>query len=264
MRTGGLVTIGLGLSLVALVATTGAAQQRWSLNCRERDHSDWGYGYCDIREQTIEPGRGTIRVNAHPNGGITVVGWDRDEIVLRAKVTARARSEERAEDLGKQVQIEVRGLEISADGPDSRNREWWSVSFELRVPRNSNIWARADNGGIDVAEVTGDIDLGTTNGGLSLRALGGNVRGQTTNGGIDVELVGRRWDGEGLDVQTTNGGVEMTVPDRYSADLEIGTTNGGLDVDFPIQVRGRLTKRISTKLGEGGPLVRAITTNGGV
>jgi hypothetical protein len=29
-------------------------------------------------------------------------------------------------------------------------------------------------------------------------------------------------------------------------------------------VRGSLTRRISTKLGSGGPIVRVVTTNGGV
>jgi len=195
---------------------------------------------------------------------VRIVGWDRDEILLRSKITTQARTDSRAEDLAREVEIKVHGLEISADGPESRNRESWSVSFELRVPRRSDLWVRAHNGGIDVADVHGDMNLGTTNGGLSLRAVGGNVRGETTNGGVDVELVGRRWEGEGLDVRTTNGGIELTVPDRYSADLETGTVNGGLEIDFPIQVRGRLSRRISTKLGDGGPLIRAMTTNGGV
>ncbi len=261
MRTTGLLIAGLG---AALVTSTGAAQERWNLTCRDRDRSDWGERFCDIREQTIRPGRGPIKINAHPNGGVTIVGWGKNEIVLRARVTAQARTEDRAADIARQVEIQVHGLEISVDGPDSRNREWWSVSFELRVPKTSDLWVRAHNGGIDVADVHGDIDVGTTNGGLSLRALGGNVRAETTNGGVDVELVGRQWDGQGLDVRTTNGGVDLTVPERYSADLETGTVNGGLDIDFPIQVRGRLSKRISTKLGDGGALIRAITTNGGV
>jgi hypothetical protein len=35
-------------------------------------------------------------------------------------------------------------------------------------------------------------------------------------------------------------------------------------VDFPITVRGSLNRHISTQLGSGGPLVRVVTTNGGV
>ena len=70
--------------------------------------------------------------------------------------------------------------------------------------------------------------------------------------------------GAGLDAETKNGGVTLAVPSDYSARLETGTTNGGLDIDFPVTVQGRVTKRLSVTLGDGGPPIRAITTNGGV
>jgi hypothetical protein len=63
---------------------------------------------------------------------------------------------------------------------------------------------------------------------------------------------------------TSNGGVHLLIPSSYSAQLETGTTNGGIDIDFPVTVRGRIGRRITTELGRGGPLIRAITTNGGV
>ncbi|HEY5565714.1 MAG TPA: hypothetical protein VIM81_00530, partial [Gammaproteobacteria bacterium] len=75
---------------------------------------------------------------------------------------------------------------------------------------------------------------------------------------------GDTWEGEGLDLRTTNGGVRLRIPDDYSARLETGTVNGGVDIDFPVTVQGRIGRELSTTLGEGGPLVRAETTNGGV
>lgn len=252
--------VALGLS--AVMAGQAAAQGR-SMSCREDRDDGWGERYCTVEERTIRPG-GVIRVDAHPNGGVSVIGWDRAEIQLRAKVSARARSASRAEELGRAVQLKIDGTEISVEGPRTSNRESWWVSFELRVPRNSDLHLRAENGGIEVADVRGEIDLATVNGGLSLNGLGGDVRAQTTNGGVDVGLEGRRWDGAGLDVQTINGGIELAIPDRYSAVLETGTVNGGLDFDFPVQVRGRLSRRITTTLGDGGPRIRVTTTNGGV
>jgi hypothetical protein len=55
----------------------------------------------------------------------------------------------------------------------------------------------------------------------------------------------------------------LTVPEHYSARLETGTVNGPIDVDIPITITGRFTgKRITTTLGNGGPPIRAVTTNG--
>jgi DUF4097 and DUF4098 domain-containing protein YvlB len=79
-----------------------------------------------------------------------------------------------------------------------------------------------------------------------------------------VTLAGTRWDGEGLDVETTNGGIDVTVPEGYSARFETGTVNGGIDIDFPVTVQGRVGRRMTTTLGDGGPTIRAVTTNGGV
>jgi DUF4097 and DUF4098 domain-containing protein YvlB len=108
------------------------------------------------------------------------------------------------------------------------------------------------------------MNFEATNGGIHLSDVGGSVRARTTNGGVTADLSGSTWQGQGLDLQTTNGGATVYVPRGYSAQLETGTTNGGMRVDFPITVRGSLNRRISTQLGSGGPVVRVITTNGGV
>ena len=67
-----------------------------------------------------------------------------------------------------------------------------------------------------------------------------------------------------MDTSTTNGGVSMAVPANYSAHIETSTVNGHINVEFPVTVRGEIDRQLSVDLGAGGPLVRAITTNGGV
>ena len=257
------------LSLALLLHSAGlagsmAAQQGGTLSCRgSTDRDDWGERFCSIEKRTIRAG-GVIRVEAQPNGGVTVIGTEGNEIQLTAMIQARGRTDDRARDLGGSVRIVLDGTRIGAEGPKTTNREHWSVSFELRVPRTSDLWVRSQNGGIHVTDVDGDMDLGTVNGGLTLNGLSGDVRAETTNGGVDIALEGRRWQGAGLTVRTVNGGVDLSIPERYSAELETGTVNGGLDFDFPITVRGRLNRRVNATLGEGGPPIRVTTTNGGV
>lgn len=226
----------------------------WESNDRAR--------YCEVREFSL-PARDDIRVDAGKNGGVRIEGWDRDEIVLRARVEAQARTRADAETLADQVTIQTDGT-IHPNVPRSERNTWASVSFELYVPHRSNLDLESRNGGIGIEGVLGEIRFDARNGGVSLRSLGGDVRGKTTNGGLHVTLTGDRWDGDRLDVETTNGGVKMTVPEGYSADLETGTVNGGLDIDFPILIEGSVPRRVRTTLGEGGALVRVTTTNGGV
>lgn len=258
-------------AVVVLIAGVASAQKKdGSMQCREGE-TFWNEGrlrnHCEIREQTL-PAGGAISVDAGKNGGVSVKGWDRNEILVRSKIQTSAPSEGQAEQLAKQVRIEIGGLKIHAEGPERTDDSHWSVSYEIFVPRQSDVTLEAHNGGIAIADINGKLEFKTSNGGVSLRRVGGNVRGTTTNGGVHVELSGNRWEGETLDVRTTNGGVNLSIPENYSAHLETSTVNGGVSVDFPVNVplteRGRMPKDISVDLGSGGPTVRVTTTNGGL
>ncbi len=247
------------LMIVAVLVTLPAlASADW---CRENGWGDRGH-HCEVREMTLDD-RALIDVDAGQNGGISVIGWDRDEILLEAKVGAHANTDGDAADIASQVTIVTDGV-IRAEGPRTHGRESWWVSYRLKVPNESNLNLEANNGGISITDVTGELRFDTTNGGVGLDAVGGDVRGETTNGGLKIELAGDSWNGVGLDVETTNGGVKLLLPEDYNARLETGTTNGSLEVDFPLTLQGRIGREIEVDLGSGGTLLRVMTTNGGV
>jgi hypothetical protein len=253
----------LGVLLGALFTPAILPAQDASLTCDDRrDRDGDGERFCEIREVTLAA-RAPVTIDAGPNGGIHVRGWDRNEIRLIARVEARARTEDRARELGAGVRVESSDV-IRADGPTTGRREWWSVSYEAFVPRQSDLALETTNGGIGIEDVHGRIRFETTNGGVHLEGLGGDVSGRSANGGVHLELSGTTWDGTGLDVRTTNGGVRVMVPAGYSAHLETGTTNGGVRFDFPVTVQGRLNRRVRVDLGQGGPPLRIMTVNGGV
>jgi DUF4097 and DUF4098 domain-containing protein YvlB len=184
-------------------------------------------------------------------------------VKIVARIQASADDDATAGAIAKQIRIITDGGEIRSEGPSQRHTSW-SVSYDVYVPNQTNLEATTENGGISAREIQGKMDFEATNGGIHLTDVGGNVHARTTNGGVTADLSGTTWKGQGLDLQTTNGGATVYVPRGYNAQLETGTTNGGMRVDFPITVRGSLNRDISTQLGSGGPLVRVITTNGGV
>ncbi len=236
-------------------------QSDWCMESRNNDRNrGW---HCEVREFEMSPGA-FDQVDASPNGSIEVTGWGRNEIRVLAKVLGRARTDDIAESLVSEVRISMDGMALDADGPKTERRESWSVSYRISVPHAADLDLNTVNGGITVEDVRGDIEFSATNGGVSLMDVGGSVSGRTTNGGLKVQLSGDSWDGEGLDVRTTNGGIVLVIPDEFNAELESATTNGGISVDFPVTVSGRINRRLRTTLGSGGPLLRAITTNGGV
>jgi hypothetical protein len=243
-------------------AQTDERTQRWRDNC-EHDWNNDRARVCDVRTYTISAAT-RISVDGGDNGGVAFFGENRRDVKIVARVQASADDDATARDIARQVSVLTDGGRIRAEGPEHRSHASWSVSYEVYVPTQSNLEASTDNGGISAEDVRGEMNFDANNGGIHLSDVGGNVRARTNNGGVVANLSGTTWQGQGLDLQTTNGGATVYVPRGYNASLETGTTNGGMRVDFPITVRGSLNRHISTQLGSGGPLVRVVTTNGGV
>ena len=235
------------------------------------DGDSWSNGdkvsFKDLREMTVAS-TGSLAVDGGKNGGISVKGADRSDVLVRACVQTWGASDELARSLAGSIKISTSGT-IRADAPEEQG---WSVSYQILVPRNTDLNLKAHNGGISIYGVRGRMEFETLNGGLHLSEVAGDVRGRTTNGGVHVNLAGTRWDGAGLDLITTNGGLHVNMADGYAANIETGTTNGGFHsnvagLSAPAkddQNRYQRATRINTSLNGGGPQIRLITTNGGV
>ena len=226
----------------------------WCENEGNYNRGDYSF-HCEVREISLASNRDLWEVDSGINGGVSVEGWDQDEVLLRAKVYSRASTTERAEAISDGIEIETDNR-IEADIPNlnegRRDKESVTVSYQLFIPRESNLSLKTHNGGVRITNINGEVDFNVLNGGVKLTDMAGWVEGHTTNGGIEVSLAGTSWEGEGMDIRTTNGGVKINVPDAYSAQLETGTVNGSMKIDFPITVNGKINKSISTQLGDGG------------
>jgi hypothetical protein len=249
-----------------LVPAAAGAQQAGNPNdpwCRDDGDRDRGH-YCEVREMMLPAPGGALTVNARPNGGIKVVGWDRREVRVRAKVVANADTNEQAQALVREVAVRTDGS-IHSEGPARGDDRNWSVSYEISVPGDQALSLASTNGGISIANVRAQIDFRTQNGGVTLTDVAGAIKGRTQNGGVQVSLRGQRWDGEGLDVETQNGGISLVLPDGYSARVETSTVNGRVNTDFPVTVVGTMDRRhLTGDINSGGTTLRLTTVNGGV
>jgi hypothetical protein len=263
-------------SLVALgaIVAPAAAQdssQDWAERCRR---NQWGNDnrqvHCEVRETRI-PARGSLRVDAGQNGGVTVRAWDGRDVVVRARIQTNARTADEAREMARGIRVNTSGT-IGATGPDVSGRgRGWAVGYEILVPARTNLDVRTQNGPISVERLAGNVQLRAHNGPISLDRMAGDVNARAQNGPITVTLAGRRWSGEGLDVETVNGPVTLRMPRGYAAHLESGTVNGPFHAPSgmrpPRREGGRGYRpggRISTDVNGGGPTIRAVTTNGPV
>jgi hypothetical protein len=269
MRTSRLFFLSLALAAVAGPAAAQDDSDRWLQSCRRNNHGSDREVFCEVRESRI-PARGSLRVDAGPNGGVSVRAWDGRDVVVRARIQANARTESDARAIAQGIRVNTDGT-IRSSGPETSGRNrGWSVGYEILVPARTDLNVETENGPISVERLTGTMHLRAHNGPISLDDLAGDVEARAQNGPITVTLSGRRWNGEGLDAETVNGPVTLRMPRGYAAHLESGTVNGpfsGPSGLRPARREGRGWRpggRISTDVNGGGPTIRVVTTNGPV
>jgi hypothetical protein len=257
--------IGLAVSVggVPLLAQLNDNSEK-QMTCENGGYNGDRARFCEIREQTV-PAVGRLGVDASPNGGATVKGWLRSEVLVRARVEATADTQAAAAAMAREVFVDTAGGRVQARGPQSVNDSGWSVSYEIFVPQTTDLVLKSINGGLTISDVRGQIRFDVTNGGVRLKRVAGDVSGATVNGGIQVELAGNIWDGRQLEVKTQNGGVTLAMPSGYSAHVQAETGMGRIQSDFPVTVAGGVTPRhLDFNVGAGGPLIHITTGNGGV
>jgi hypothetical protein len=262
------VAVILGLS-GSVVFAQDKSEKRSGDFCQNYNYSSGDkISHKEVREATMSAGS-LVNVDARRNGGIKVSGENRSDVLVRACVQTLGTTEEEARSVARGIRIET-GSTVRAEGATEETN--WAVSYEIRVPRATNLKLETHNGGIKISGVDGTMEFAALNGGIHLSDIAGNVKGRTTNGGIHITLAGNGWKGAGLDVETTNGGVHLSIPETYAARVETGTVNGGfksdipaLSVEKPSERNGWSRRaRVTADLNGGGAPIRLITTNGGV
>ncbi len=178
------------------------------------------------------------------NGGIKVVGWDKEEMALTAVIQD---SDNRKINLVIQHKGQDLDVEAVFEQPS------WSFGFissprcemSLAVPRKVLGFYHTTNGTLAVSNIEGYARCETTNGDVKLRDIKGEVQAESTNGTIeatnlDARLKGGTTNGRlvlenvhgGIQLETTNGSISAKYLDGWGEGIKLESTNGGIDVDL--------------------------------
>jgi hypothetical protein len=235
-------------------------------------------------ERTVTKSEAAVlQVNPHRNGGVQVVGWDKDTYSVTACKAAAGTGEE-AERVLAQIKMSIENGKVSTNGPG--DDEEWTVYLLIRTPKSASIdmdtmngpislydvdgklTAHAKNGPISLKNFSGDAEITAVNGPISLDGGKGNVRIHTENGPISVELEGKAWSGTGLSADAKNGPVTLMVPNGYESSFVVESTNYA-----PVSCKGSICdnarktwddeyRRI--EYGNAPTMIRLSTVNGPV
>lgn len=233
------------------------------------------------------------------DGAIRVESWSKAEVLCRAEKHGRSQSElDRIEitatQTGDDIQFEARLP--SRVNWNSRAR----ADLTIYVPREVRLAARTGDGRIEARGLSGDIDLHTGDGSIiasnlngaltvqtgdgsvNLTDVNGKLRVQTGDGRVQVrgrftELEARTGDGSMEIVvepgsqmnaawwlKTGDGSIQLSLPDDFSAELDVHTNDGSISTELPITISGKLGNTLRGQMRQGGRLLTVRTGDGSI
>lgn len=234
----------------------------------EMDGSNWGSSdrFKEDFSSTHKLASGGRVMLESFNGGVEVIGWDRDSVEISGTKSASR------EDVMKQIKIDVvseaDSIRIRAIRPTEHNCNC-GVKMTLKVPKkaildniqssngamrvesitgnarlktsngsirvwgvNGNLEATTSNSTIEVGQFKGTADLRTSNGRIKAEGVRGAFDAHTSNASIDAS-VAELEPGRPLILESSNGSITLTLDTWKSNDITARTSNASVNVQLP-------------------------------
>ena len=143
------------------------------------------------------------------------------------------------------------------------------------------VWGRTSGGSIKLEGCTGNADVDTSGGSISIGKVEGEVKANTSGGSITVtEVMGtinastsggsvsayisRQPKGD-CTLKTSGGSVTASLAKDIKVNLDAKTSGGRVYTDFPVTMKGEVSKHnLNAKINGGGPELYIRTSGGNI
>jgi DUF4097 and DUF4098 domain-containing protein YvlB len=252
-----IVSLILSLGLLPALALVASAQ-------RELQRDEWQQTY-----SLAANGRVTLH---NINGAVHIQGWERNEVKVDA--VKRAYKRERLDEARIEVHADADSIDIRTrypydemnftDDEPHRYDNPASVEYTLTVPRGVRLEnIELINGGLDLANLSGEVHASCINGKLTAHDLSGEAKLSTINGTLDATFAQLNTD-HPLVLSSVNGEVLLTIPSDANAEIKATTVHGEISNNLGLPVhRGRYVGAdLNGQIGNGGARIRLDNVNG--
>jgi DUF4097 and DUF4098 domain-containing protein YvlB len=198
------------------------------------------------------------------NGGVTITGWDRNEVQIDA--VKKAKDQQRLDEAKIEVESTSDSVHVRTKYPENHtNNNPATVTYELHVPRNASLdGINLVNGSLTISQFNGDLKANLVNGSSTIHDLTGRTDLSSVNGSVKAYYTSLANVKE-IHLKSVNGSVNLGLPSSPNADVSVSTVNGGISTDFPLTVQGKFVgHHIDGKLGNGGTRIEISNVNGSV
>lgn len=219
-----------------------------------------------------------VRV-ANVTGDIVVIGADVEQV----EVVGRRRGSSSDQEARVEVKQHADGITVCAlrnedsycdergmheDGNNrwGRDRERARYDLEVRVPRRMRVSASTVSGDVRVSGTTLEVRATTVSGDARVENVRAQDRVRVTSVSGDVTArLATLAAGTDMELKSVSGDIELSLPASAGFALRMSTVSGDLTSDFPLQMRGRVSRRnINATVNDGGSDLDVSTVSGDV
>jgi DUF4097 and DUF4098 domain-containing protein YvlB len=186
-------------------------------------------------------------------GSITVIGADVADCNINATISVKAPTEEVAKEIAEKVKIKPelvgKTLTVKTEKPQTKKEQSIGVSFEIIVPKQTNVECSSSFGAIKLANINGNAKTKTSSGSIKADNIQGLKSVQTSYGPISCNNV------SGNDVRLKTNSGKITLTKASFGDCDVDTSFGS------IISTGLKAEALKLKSGSGSIKVEEASAN---
>ena len=137
------------------------------------------------------------------------------------------------------------------------------VKYWVKVPKGLAVTFETVNGGVRLENLEGQIVASTTNGGVRGRGLRGAVKAETTNGGVEIDMAAVTGEID-LGTTNGGINLRLPANTKATLEARCTNGGIRVDETLSVDTSEKSRRRFRGAMNGGGVRVSAETTNGGI
>ncbi len=211
--------LALGFCLCSLLIVTGCDIQI----------GDWGkakYERTVQRQAPLAPGSTVVAQTSF--GSVTITGADVTDCNVVALIRVQAPTEEEAQEIAEQVKIKLepvgKTLTVKAEKPPKKRRRSISISYDITVPRQTNVECASSYGAIKLTDIDGNVKSKTSSGSITAENIQGSAQLDTSYGSVTC----RNITGDNIQLKSSSGSIRA---ENVVGSVNLNTSYGSITCD---------------------------------